>query len=573
MTKPPGGRVHSYQRYDPGEFPSPTTPPPDLASAAFEQMMMFGGSRRLSAEDLANAIEIDPSQIAGLGPSIDALRAMLEERKRKILETYETGAARAEAKQAYEDAARGTRPPKKLQYDYHSAVRDENIPALERLWYLADAREDDQNRDFAAALMRVTDRLGDKYQVDELENAYDFTGNEPMTVPEAIEIKRLLETIDKLLEQLDEAEKNAQIAIIDQDALKEFVDDASIDELNEVGKAVQDYLRQEMERQGIEEDEDGSLRMTPQALRTFQGKLLREIFSELEASRSGRHEGPVIGDGAVESPKTKPYEFGDSPAHLDIPQTVVNAVARLGLQTGPISPLAFKPDDLEIHRTQNNPKCATVVLGDMSGSTRWGGQYISVKRMALAFDGLIRREYPGDFLAFSEIFSFAKLRRPSEIPDLMPKPVTIRDPVVRLRVDMSDPNITEGMVHPHFTNIQHGLQLARQMLAPQDTPNKQVFLITDGLPTAHFEGEHLYLLYPPDPLTEQATMREAMLCKREGITINIFLLPSWSQTEEDIGFAHRLAEQTGGRVFFTGGDDLSQFVLWDYVQMRRKIIR
>ena len=47
-------------------------------------------------------------------------------------------------------------------------------------------------------------------------------------------------------------------------------------------------------------------------------------------------------------------------------------------------------------------------------------------------------------------------------------------------------------------------------------------LLTDGLPTAHFEGPELYLLYPPDPRTEEATMREAMLCRREGITINIF---------------------------------------------------
>ena len=85
-------------------------------------------------------------------------------------------------------------------------------------------------------------------------------------------------------------------------------------------------------------------------------------------------------------------------------------------------------------------------------------------------------------------------------------------------------------IPPHFTNIQHGLQLARKFLAAQDTPNRQIMLITDGLPTAHFEGEQLYLLYPPDPRTEKATLREAQLCAREGITINIFLLSSWNQT-------------------------------------------
>ena len=67
-------------------------------------------------------------------------------------------------------------------------------------------------------------------------------------------------------------------------------------------------------------------------------------------------------------------------------------------------------------------------------------------------------------------------------------------------------------------------------------------------------------------------MREAQLCAREGITINIFLLPNWGQTSEDVQFAHRVAEQTKGRVFFTGGRDLDRFVLWDYVRNRRAII-
>ena len=32
----------------------------------------------------------------------------------------------------------------------------------------------------------------------------------------------------------------------------------------------------------------------------------------------------------------------------------------------------------------------------MSGSMRYDGLYVNVKRMGLALDGLIRREYPGD---------------------------------------------------------------------------------------------------------------------------------------------------------------------------------
>src|SRR3954451_13344221 len=92
-----GGIIHTYQKYDPVEFPSPTAPPPDLVSPAFEHLLHYGSMRRLTEEELANPVHIDPSQIRGLGPSLEALMDMLRERKRKILETYETGQAQSEA--------------------------------------------------------------------------------------------------------------------------------------------------------------------------------------------------------------------------------------------------------------------------------------------------------------------------------------------------------------------------------------------------------------------------------------------------------------------------------------------
>ncbi len=269
------------------------------------------------------------------------------------------------------------------------------------------------------------ERLAEKLQAEDLGASYDFIGRTAMDVPKAIEVKAELETIDRPLEQFHEALKNAKIVVIDMEALKDFLDDASVDQLWSFQEQVEEIIRQ---------------------------------------------------------------------------------------------------------------------------------------------------EYPGDVLRFFEAYSIAKHVDPGRVVELMPKPVTIREPVVRLRADLSDPNVSEAMIPPHFTNIQHALRLARQTLVAQDTPNRQVMLITDGLPTAHFEGEHLYLLYPPDPLTERATMREAMACHREGITINIFLIPSWSQTSEDVQFAHRLAETTKGRVFFTGGEDLDRFVLWDYVSRRRRVI-
>ena len=78
-SKSIGGIIHTYQRYDPQRFPSPTEPPPDLVSPAFEHMLAYGSLRELTDEQLARAIHLDPSQIAGLGPSIESLLAMLRE--------------------------------------------------------------------------------------------------------------------------------------------------------------------------------------------------------------------------------------------------------------------------------------------------------------------------------------------------------------------------------------------------------------------------------------------------------------------------------------------------------------
>ena len=80
------------------------------------------------------------------------------------------------------------------------------------------------------------------------------------------------------------------------------------------------------------------------------------------------------------------------------------------------------------------------------------------------------------------------------------------------------------------------------------------------------------MIYPPHKVTEEATLREGMMCAREGITINMFMVPSWSQSEEDIRFAHRLCESTTGRVFFTSGSNLDRFVVWDYIKRKREML-
>ena len=565
-----GGIVHVYQRYDPARIPPPRMPLADLVSPAMEHLLEFGSIDELTEEQLADAVMLDPAQITGLGPSLAALKHMLEERIRKIIERYETDSIRKKTRQVFQNAAQQVQPPAKSRDAFQRAVREEQLRQLERLWY---AQDNDQSR-FSGQLVTLVDRLGEVYQMDELAAAWTFSGRQKLSLPEALKVKEELETLSKLLKQLEEARKNAKIGLIDMEALARFAEAGQLDELDKLKQQVQDLVEHMAAEQGLQRTQRG-YQLTPKAMRVFQGKLLNQIFASLDPSRTGRHQVNIVGDGAVEMVPTRPYEFGDSVAHMDIPGSLVNAMLRQASSRKeglPAGPLRMEQRDIEVHRTRNTPKCATTVVLDMSGSMRYGGLYVNVKRMALALQGLVQKEYPGDSLQFIEMFSFAKLRTFGEIASLLPKPVTVFDSVVRLRADMSDPGISEMQIPPHFTNIQHALQLSRRLLSRQDTPNKQVLIITDGLPTAHFEGNQLFLLYPPHPRTEEATIREAQACRREGITVNVFLLSGWSQSREDIQFAYRLAETSKGRVFFTAGKDLDRFVVWDYVSKRRSII-
>ena len=192
-------------------------------------------------------MRIDPSQIRGLGPSIEALhdarRAQAQD-----LETYETDGVQHIASQNYQQQARETKPPNKLARNFHEAVKEEQLHDLENLWY----RSGDETGPFARQLLQLMERLGEKYQVDELASKYQFTGDESMTVPQAIEIKRELEKIDKLLKQLEEAAKTAQIGIIDLNELAEFAEPGDVEQLGKLQEQIQEYLRQMAEQQGLE---------------------------------------------------------------------------------------------------------------------------------------------------------------------------------------------------------------------------------------------------------------------------------------------------------------------------------
>jgi len=561
----PGGVIHAYHAYDPRHAPPPLEPP-DLVSGAFERMLAEGRRRPLTPAELADAVKIDPRSIAGLGPSLDDLIARLEARRERLLAAHRLDAARREAPREVAARRGELSLPPELLAAIDRELEREHLRGIERLWSrLPDGSEASRR------LMRLLKALADRFEIERIAARWRFRGHEDLSIPRAIEVGEELDRIEKLLSQLREARRNARVGIIDLDELRELLSEQDAESIAGLQRQVNEILRALAEQQGLEEGPEG-YQLTPKAWRTYQSRLLAAIFADLRRGRSGRHLPVTDAEGAVESSTTRPWEFGDPLAHLDPVESMTEALVRRASRpaadpAGP-EPL-LRGEDLRVFRTRHSPKAATVVILDMSGSMRQAGQYVHCKRMALALDGLIRQEYPGDFLRFISMDTLARVRTIAEVAELLPRPVTIRKPVVRLRADLSDPTLDELDLPLHFTNIQRALELSRRLLAAQDAANRQVILITDGLPTAHCEGSDLYMLYPPDPRTEEATLREGRRAAVEGICINVMLLPSWNQTEDDLRFADRLATSTGGRLLHVSGEELDRFVVWDYRARRR----
>ena len=121
-----------------------------------------------------------------------------------------------------------------------------------------------------------------------------------------------------------------------------------------------------------------------------------------------------------------------------------------------------------------------------------------------------------------------------------------------------------------YTNMQHGLFLSRKLLAKDRCPNKQIILVTDGEPTAHFEGGNIFFQYPPTLRTLQLTLREVRNCTQKGIVINIFMLENSRFLS---AFTTQMTRLNKGLLFFTSADNLGQYLLVDYISNKKRKIQ
>ncbi len=286
---------------------------------------------------------------------------------------------------------------------------------------------------------------------------------------------------------------------------------------------------------------DGKMKLTKKGERGLRKKALEEIFSSLKKGDFGWHRTPFSGDGGEKLPETRPFRFGDDFINLDLNRTVHNALKR----TGP-DVMKIGQDDLEVNETEHNTSCATALLVDISHSmVLYGEDRITpAKKVALALSELIKTRYPKDSL---DLIAFGDDAFPIKLSQL--------------------PYITAG---PYHTNTKAALQVARRILLRKKHPNKQVFMITDGKPSAMYEEGRLYVNpIGLDRRVVASTLEEAQALRRNKIVITTFML-----TDEPVlvEFVQKLTRINRGRAYFTRPDNIASCIFVDYIKNRRRKI-
>jgi len=362
---------------------------------------------------------------------------------------------------------------------------------------------------------------------------YPFSGDQPLGLPDALDAIDRQQRYEAMEGELLAARDPDGLERIDAEALRDLGGDEASDDLQQLRE-----LTRSLEEAGYLQRDGDQLELTPRAARKLGMRALTDIFSRLRRESLGGHPLPSPGSGGEPGDETKQWEHGD-PFLVDLNRTLFNAMAR----TGPGTPLQIGPADFEVHRSEETTVSSTVLLLDMSRSMLLRGCSTAAKRVAMALHTLIHTKYPRDRLYVVGFAYYARQIKPEAIATLSP------------------------YEFEYGTNLQHALIIARQLLGRRSGGNKEIVVITDGEPTAHIAHGQVEFAYPPTARTMQSTLREVGRATREGIVINTFMLERSRYLSEFVDLMSRINR---GRAFYVEPEHLGEYVLVDYVNKKRK---
>ncbi len=228
--------------------------------------------------------------------------------------------------------------------------------------------------------------------------SYDFQGQDPLGMGQAMQTMQELGDLDQLENLLRNASNPGALAEADMDRVRDLLGDDAARSLERLAE-----LTRMLTEAGLIEQKEGRLELTPKGLRAIGSNALRDLFSKLTKDQVGQHQVHRLGHGHERTYDTKPYEYGD-PFQLDLQRTIRNALGRRGRGvTG--TPVHLEPDDFEVERTEHLTRSSTVLMLDLSLSMPMRDNFLPAKKVAMALHSLISTQFPRDYLGlvgFSE---------------------------------------------------------------------------------------------------------------------------------------------------------------------------
>lgn len=295
----------------------------------------------------------------------------------------------------------------------------------------------------------------------------------------------------------------------------------------------------ELKKQGYIAEKDGMKILTSKGSQKIRSESLKKIFSGLKPDTSGFHETNKTGRGIDKIGEIKKFEFGDDVNNIDLTSTIKNAFLNSDVDN-----YILREDDIDVYETEHLTSCSTVLMIDISHSMILYGEdrITPAKEVALALSELILTKFPKDKLNIVVFGDDAK-------------EITVRDL----------PFVTVG---PFHTNTKAGLRLSRQILSKKGNVNKQIFMITDGKPSALFtdDGRIYKNSFGLDPRIVNKTLDEAVACRKDKIKITTFMI---AQDYYLVNFIEDFTKANNGKAYYSSLDDLGQHIFVDYLKNRK----
>jgi uncharacterized protein with von Willebrand factor type A (vWA) domain len=537
-------KVHRYSRWDGSQ--DDFSLDARKALDALSDLMMEG----LDVEEALEWMRQAGFELGGMQMRVMGVQELLDELREQmdsLYQQYHMEQADDSLRQRLDDLLDREESALRDQHGFESSRLNEFLERRHREHaQLSQAIEAFRDHDFedGAAGDDFRELLAELDRLRELEDFLQqrgerFHGSEAADYETAQEIRQRLEALEQMARDL----RSGDLQSISPEQLRELLGEnagLSVIWLRDL----EENLKQEgFLRAGREGPE-----LTPKAIRRIGAQALAQVYGKLRRGRQGEHDAQARGIAQPRPDETRPFRFGD-PLELDVVKTLRNSILRRaseGAQAGSL-PIRLSVDDLEVREQDLATQTTTVLLLDMSWSMSWAGRFPAAKRVALAFDHLIRTRFPRDCFFVVGFSTRARELSVKELPEVC--------------WDMGDP----------FTNLQEGLMVAERLITRHPSPSPQILVITDGQPTAYFADGELRVEWPMgfggvSPHAVAETLKTVRRVTRKGVTINTFMLDG---APELVGFVERMTQINRGRAFFTNPGQLGSFMMVDYLSRRR----